>query len=63
VETPLDIFAGDATLIYYLVFKYVPLYNAQIAFKDFSRYSASRAAPGLASRTLSYSSSQSTLAN
>jgi len=23
------------TLIYYLVFKYVPLYNAQIAFKDF----------------------------
>ena len=23
------------TLIYYLVFKYIPLYNAQIAFKDF----------------------------
>ncbi|MBI4785631.1 MAG: sugar ABC transporter permease [Chloroflexi bacterium] len=35
------------TLIYYIVFKYVPLYNAQIAFKDFQPLLGIEGSPGV----------------
>ncbi len=34
-EVSLDIFHDDSSLVYFVIFQYLPLWNAQIAFKDF----------------------------